>query len=197
MLDPRGKLVSCGMNGWNERDRVGIDGMAGSSPTTRCTSTPAATTTGPTVHDRAAGVRDLRLAVHQPHHRRHHVLRLQQLHADPDLGHVLVRRRPGDHLRGDPDPGHADHRIAIWEWAGYNSLLLYTALRSVPRDIVETAILDDTPLWKIIVKVNRLGSSRSTGRRCCTSSTPRSTRPSTTWAPRWPWCSASSSSPSR
>jgi multiple sugar transport system permease protein len=43
--------------------------------------------------------------------------------------------------------------IAIWEWTGYNSLILYTALRSVPREIVEAAILDDTPLWKIIVKV--------------------------------------------
>jgi alpha-L-arabinofuranosidase len=29
MLDPRAKLVSCGMNGWNEWDRVVIDGMAG------------------------------------------------------------------------------------------------------------------------------------------------------------------------
>src|SRR5207302_1880598 len=28
MLDPRAKLVSCGMNGWNEWDRVVIDGMA-------------------------------------------------------------------------------------------------------------------------------------------------------------------------
>ncbi len=43
--------------------------------------------------------------------------------------------------------------IAIWEWTGYNSLILYTALKSVPREIVEAAILDDTPLWKIIVKV--------------------------------------------
>ena len=43
--------------------------------------------------------------------------------------------------------------IAIWEWTGYNSLILYTALKSVPRDIVEAAILDDTPLWKIIVRV--------------------------------------------
>ena len=43
--------------------------------------------------------------------------------------------------------------IAIWEWTGYNSIILYTALKSVPRDIVEAAILDDTPLWKIIVKV--------------------------------------------
>jgi multiple sugar transport system permease protein len=43
--------------------------------------------------------------------------------------------------------------IAIWEWTGYNSIILYTALKSVPRDIVEAAILDDTPLWKIILKV--------------------------------------------
>ena len=28
MLDPQAKLVSCGMNGWNEWDRVVIDGMA-------------------------------------------------------------------------------------------------------------------------------------------------------------------------
>jgi multiple sugar transport system permease protein len=43
--------------------------------------------------------------------------------------------------------------IAIWEWTGYNSIILYTALKSVPRDIVEAAILDDTPLWKIILKI--------------------------------------------
>src|SRR5205814_336324 len=28
MLDPRAKLVSCGMNGWNEWDRVVIEGMS-------------------------------------------------------------------------------------------------------------------------------------------------------------------------
>jgi multiple sugar transport system permease protein len=43
--------------------------------------------------------------------------------------------------------------IAIWEWTGYNSIILYTALKSVPRDVVEAAILDDTPLWKIILKI--------------------------------------------
>jgi multiple sugar transport system permease protein len=43
--------------------------------------------------------------------------------------------------------------IAIWEWTGYNSIILYTALKSVPRDMVEAAILDDTPLWKIILKI--------------------------------------------
>ena len=43
--------------------------------------------------------------------------------------------------------------IVIWEWTGYNMVILYTALKSVPRDVVEAAILDDTPLWQIIVRV--------------------------------------------
>jgi multiple sugar transport system permease protein len=43
--------------------------------------------------------------------------------------------------------------IAIWEWTGYNSIILYTALKSVPRDLIEAAILDDTPLWKIILRI--------------------------------------------
>lgn len=43
--------------------------------------------------------------------------------------------------------------IAIWEWTGYNMVILYTALRSVPREVVEAAILDGTPLWKIILRV--------------------------------------------
>jgi multiple sugar transport system permease protein len=43
--------------------------------------------------------------------------------------------------------------IVIWEWTGYNMMILYTALKSVPRDVVEAAILDDTPLWKIILRI--------------------------------------------
>jgi multiple sugar transport system permease protein len=43
--------------------------------------------------------------------------------------------------------------IVIWEWTGYNMTIMYTALKSVPRDIVEAAILDDTPLWKIILRI--------------------------------------------
>jgi multiple sugar transport system permease protein len=43
--------------------------------------------------------------------------------------------------------------IVIWEWTGYNMVILYTALKSVPRDVIEAAILDDTPLWKIILKI--------------------------------------------
>jgi multiple sugar transport system permease protein len=43
--------------------------------------------------------------------------------------------------------------IVIWEWTGYNMVILYTALRSVPRDVIEAAILDDASLWKIITRV--------------------------------------------
>jgi multiple sugar transport system permease protein len=43
--------------------------------------------------------------------------------------------------------------IVIWEWTGYNMLILYTALKSVPRDLVEAAILDGASVWKIILKV--------------------------------------------
>lgn len=43
--------------------------------------------------------------------------------------------------------------IAIWEWTGYNMVILYTALRSVPRDVVEAAILDHASIWKIIWRV--------------------------------------------
>ena len=41
------------------------------------------------------------------------VHRRRQLHPDPAVGRVLVRRHPGDHLRGDPDPGHAGHRVLL------------------------------------------------------------------------------------
>ncbi|MGH3278817.1 MAG: carbohydrate ABC transporter permease [Trebonia sp.] len=43
--------------------------------------------------------------------------------------------------------------IVIWEWTGYNMTILYTALKSVPRDVVEAAILDGAPLWRIILRV--------------------------------------------
>jgi multiple sugar transport system permease protein len=32
-------------------------------------------------------------------------------------------------------------------------VILYTALRSAPRDVVEAAILDGTPLWRIVLRV--------------------------------------------
>lgn len=43
--------------------------------------------------------------------------------------------------------------IVIWEFTGYNMVILYTALRSVPRDVVEAAILDGATLRTIIVAI--------------------------------------------
>lgn len=43
--------------------------------------------------------------------------------------------------------------IVIWEFTGYNMVILYTALRSVPRDVVEAAIIDGAPLRTIVMRV--------------------------------------------
>jgi multiple sugar transport system permease protein len=43
--------------------------------------------------------------------------------------------------------------IVIWEWTGYNMVILYTALRSVPRELVEAALLDGASLRKIILRI--------------------------------------------
>jgi multiple sugar transport system permease protein len=43
--------------------------------------------------------------------------------------------------------------IVIWEWTGYNMIIMYTALRSVPRSVVEAAVLDGATLRKVILRV--------------------------------------------
>jgi multiple sugar transport system permease protein len=43
--------------------------------------------------------------------------------------------------------------IVIWEWTGYNMVIMYTALKSVPRELVEAAILDGASVRKIILRV--------------------------------------------
>jgi multiple sugar transport system permease protein len=43
--------------------------------------------------------------------------------------------------------------ICIWEWTGYNMTILYTALKSVPREVVEAAIVDGAPVRRIIMRV--------------------------------------------
>jgi multiple sugar transport system permease protein len=43
--------------------------------------------------------------------------------------------------------------IVIWEWTGYNMIILYTALRSVPNEVVEAAVLDGATLRKVITRV--------------------------------------------
>lgn len=43
--------------------------------------------------------------------------------------------------------------IVIWEFMGYNMIILYTALKSVPRELVEAAVLDGASLRKVILRV--------------------------------------------
>ena len=43
--------------------------------------------------------------------------------------------------------------IVVWEWTGYTMIIFYTALKAVPRDVVEAAVIDGTPLRKIITRV--------------------------------------------
>ncbi|HWC80301.1 MAG TPA: sugar ABC transporter permease [Pseudonocardiaceae bacterium] len=43
--------------------------------------------------------------------------------------------------------------IVIWEWTGYNMVILFTALKQVPRDMVEAALLDGATVWTIIRRV--------------------------------------------
>ena len=43
--------------------------------------------------------------------------------------------------------------IVIWEWTGYNMVILYTALRSVPRETIEAAMVEGATLSKIVLSV--------------------------------------------
>jgi multiple sugar transport system permease protein len=43
--------------------------------------------------------------------------------------------------------------IAIWEWTGFTIILLYTALKSVPRDVVESAIVDGAAFSRIVTRI--------------------------------------------
>jgi multiple sugar transport system permease protein len=43
--------------------------------------------------------------------------------------------------------------IVIWEWTGYTMIIFYTALKAVPRDVVEAAVIDGATLRKIVTRV--------------------------------------------
>lgn len=43
--------------------------------------------------------------------------------------------------------------IAIWEWTGYTIIILYTALKSVPREVVESAIVDGAAFGTIVTRI--------------------------------------------
>jgi multiple sugar transport system permease protein len=61
-------------------------------------------------------------------------------------------------------PGHVDFFssrmilptiivIVIWEWTGYNVTILYTSLKSIPREITEAAVMDGARLSTIIMRL--------------------------------------------
>ncbi|HEY0259042.1 MAG TPA: sugar ABC transporter permease [Lacisediminihabitans sp.] len=43
--------------------------------------------------------------------------------------------------------------IVIWEWTGYNMTILFTSLKSIPREVTEAAIMEGASLWRIIVQI--------------------------------------------
>ncbi|WGL51400.1 sugar ABC transporter permease [Nocardioides sp. BP30] len=43
--------------------------------------------------------------------------------------------------------------IVIWEWTGYNMTILYTSLKSIPKEVTEAAIMEGASLWRIIVHI--------------------------------------------
>jgi multiple sugar transport system permease protein len=43
--------------------------------------------------------------------------------------------------------------IVIWQWTGYNMIILYTALKSVPNETVEAAALDGASLTTIALRI--------------------------------------------
>jgi multiple sugar transport system permease protein len=43
--------------------------------------------------------------------------------------------------------------IVLWEWTGYNMTILYTSLKSVPREITEAAVVSGASLTTIILRL--------------------------------------------
>ena len=39
--------------------------------------------------------------------------------------------------------------IVVWSWTGYNMTILYTSLKSIPREVTEAAIIEGASLWRI------------------------------------------------
>ena len=43
--------------------------------------------------------------------------------------------------------------IVIWEWTGYNMVILYTALKQVPRETVEAALLEGASVGQVVWRI--------------------------------------------
>jgi multiple sugar transport system permease protein len=51
--------------------------------------------------------------------------------------------------------------IVLWEWTGYNMVIVFTALKAVPREVVEAAMIDGASYGRIVrsVKVPMIGNA--------------------------------------
>jgi multiple sugar transport system permease protein len=43
--------------------------------------------------------------------------------------------------------------IVIWEWTGYNMTILFTSLKSIPKEVTEAAIMEGASLLTIILRI--------------------------------------------
>jgi multiple sugar transport system permease protein len=43
--------------------------------------------------------------------------------------------------------------IVVWEWTGYNMTILFTSLKSIPKEVTEAAIMEGASLLTIILKI--------------------------------------------
>jgi multiple sugar transport system permease protein len=43
--------------------------------------------------------------------------------------------------------------IVIWEWTGYNMTILFTSLKSIPREVTEAAVMEGASLWTIVTRI--------------------------------------------
>lgn len=43
--------------------------------------------------------------------------------------------------------------IVVWEWTGYNMTILFTSLKSIPREVSEAAIMEGASLWTIVTRI--------------------------------------------
>lgn len=43
--------------------------------------------------------------------------------------------------------------IVIWEFTGYNMIILYTAMKAVPRDVIEAAVIEGASLWRVVFRI--------------------------------------------
>ena len=43
--------------------------------------------------------------------------------------------------------------IVVWEWTGYNMTILFTSLKSIPRELTEAAIMEGATFWTIVTRI--------------------------------------------